>query len=130
MKTVDASNARILVIEDEASVAAFLRAALERRGYEVVASRSAAEALEMLAAGDFAGVISDLRTPGSANGADVRRWLHSHRPQLASRMIFITGDTASPETVALLARERIPCVEKPFRVHELIAAVESTIGKP
>lgn len=130
MKTVDASNARILVIEDEASVAAFLRAALERRGYEVVASRSAAEALEMLAAGDFAGVISDLRTPGNANGADVRRWLHSHRPQLASRMIFITGDTASPETVALLARERIPCVEKPFRVHELIAAVESIIGKP
>ena len=34
---------RILVIEDEPSVAAFLRTALERRGYEVVPSPSAAE---------------------------------------------------------------------------------------
>lgn len=130
MTPAAATHTRILVIEDEPSVAAFLRAALERRGYEVVASRSATEALGLLAAGNFSGVISDLRTPGTANGADVRTWLHSHRPQLAIRMIFITGDTASPETAALLERERIPCVEKPFRVNELIAAVEGTIGKP
>lgn len=130
MTSAAATHARILVIEDEPAVAAFLRAALERRGYEVVASRSAAEALELLPAGEFSGVISDLRTPGGASGADVRSWLHSHRPQLARRMIFITGDTASPETTALMAREEVPCVEKPFRVHELIAAVESTIGKP
>jgi DNA-binding response OmpR family regulator len=32
------ARARILVIEDEPSVAAFLRTALERRGYEVTAS--------------------------------------------------------------------------------------------
>lgn len=130
MKAAPAARVRILVIEDEPSVAAFLRAALERRGYEVVASRSASEAIGLLAAGEFSGVISDLRTPGGANGADVRRWLHSHRPQLAARMIFITGDTASPETIALLTMERTPCVEKPFRVRELMAAVEHTIGKP
>ena len=33
---------RILVIEDEPSVAAFMRTALERRGYDVVPSPSAA----------------------------------------------------------------------------------------
>lgn len=129
-KAAAAIHARILVIEDEPSVASFVRAALERRGYEVVSSRSAAEALELLAANEFAGVISDLRTPGAVNGADVRRWLGSHRPELARRIIFITGDTASPETMALLAREQTPCIEKPFRVRELMAAVESTIGKP
>jgi len=47
---------------------------------------------------------------------------------LASRIIFITGDTASAETVALLAQNGTPCVEKPFRVHQLMAAVEKTIG--
>jgi DNA-binding response OmpR family regulator len=124
------ARSRILVIEDEPSVAAFLRAALERRGYEVVASDSAAEGLELLASSHFAGVISDLRTPGGINGADVGRWLRSNRPELAARMIFITGDTASPETTSLLVSERTPCIEKPFRVHELIAAVEETIGKP
>jgi DNA-binding response OmpR family regulator len=125
-----AVRTRILVIEDEPSVAAFLRAALERRGYEVVASYSAADGLQLLASDNFGGVISDFRTPGGINGADVQDWLRRHRPELAARMIFVTGDTASRETVSLLAQAGTPCVEKPFRLHQLMAAVEKTIGKP
>jgi DNA-binding response OmpR family regulator len=121
---------RILVVEDEPSVAAFLYNALERRGYEVVPSPSAAEGLQLLASIDFCGVISDFRTPGGINGADLHDWVCRHRPELARRIIFITGDTASDETIALLARAGTPCVVKPFRVHELMAAVEKTIGKP
>ena len=129
-KTSAAARPRILLIEDEASVAAFLRTALERRGYDVVPSRSGADGLQLLASGDFQGVISDFRTPGGVTGADVRDWLSRHRPDLASRIIFITGDTASAETASLLANCDAPCVEKPFRVHQLMAAVEKTIGKP
>jgi DNA-binding NtrC family response regulator len=120
----------ILVIEDEPSVAAFLCAALERHGYEVAASRSAAEALKLLASSRFAGVISDLHMPGGADGADVRAWLQRNRPELAARMIFITGDTASRETISLMAEAGTPCIEKPFRLQQLMAAVENTIGKP
>jgi len=132
MTPPDAANTarpRILVIEDEPSVAAFLRAALERRGYEVVAANSAADGLQLLASSDFGGVISDFRTPGGINGTDVQDWLRRHRPELAAKIVFITGDTASRETVALLAQANTPCVEKPFRIHELMAAVEKTIGK-
>jgi len=52
----------ILLIEDEPSVTAFLRAALERRGY---ASKTPLwrEGLEKLDAGDYSGVISDIRMP-------------------------------------------------------------------
>jgi DNA-binding response OmpR family regulator len=121
---------RILVIEDEPSVATFMRTALERRGYDVVPSPSAAMGLQLLASGDFCGVISDFRTPGGINGADLHDWLQRHRPELATRIVFITGDTASDETIALLSRVGTPCVEKPFRVQELLAAVEKTIGKP
>jgi CheY-like chemotaxis protein len=128
--TLSAVRPRILLIEDEPSVIAFLRAALERRGYEVVPSSSAARGLQLLASGDFQGVISDFRTPGGVTGADVRDWLRQNRPALANRMIFITGDTASDETIALVAQADTPCVEKPFRVQELLAAVERTIGKP
>jgi DNA-binding response OmpR family regulator len=124
------ARARILVIEDEPSVAAFLRTALERRGYEVTASSSAVEGLRLLALHDFRGVISDFRTPGGITGSDVHDWLLRHRPEMASRIIFITGDTASDETIALLALAGTPCVEKPFRVQQLIDAVEKTIGKP
>jgi DNA-binding NtrC family response regulator len=121
---------RILVIEDEPSVAAFMRTALERRGYDVVPSPSAAEGLRLLATSDFRGVVSDFRTPGGINGADLHDWVRRHRPELASRIVFITGDTASSETAALLAQAGTPFIEKPFRVQQFMAAVEKTIGKP
>ncbi len=120
----------ILVIEDEPSVTAFLRAALERRGYTVTPAASAAEGLKLLADGKFFGVISDIRTPGRVNGADVHSWIQKHRPELRSRIILISGDTANSETLALLESSGTPCVEKPFRVQELISIVERTFGKP
>jgi DNA-binding response OmpR family regulator len=125
-----AARPRILVIEDEPSVAAFMRTALERRGYDVTPSPSAAEGLRLLATSDFRGVVSDFRTPGGINGADLHDWVRRHRPELASRIVFITGDTASAETLKLLQQDGTPCVEKPFRVRELMDAVEKTIGKP
>jgi len=121
---------KILVIEDEPSVAAFLRRALESHGYEIVSSTSAAEGLQLLASGDFRGVVSDFRTPGGITGADVHDWIRRHRPEMAGRIVFITGDTASDETVAFFAHAGTPCIEKPFRVQQLMAAVDKAIGKP
>ncbi len=120
----------ILVIEDEASVAGFLRTALERRGYDVVVSASAADGLRLLASCEFRGVISDVRTPGAISGAEVQEWLQRHRPGLAERFVFITGDMASAETASLVAQAGTPCIEKPFRLRQLLSTVEGTIGKP
>jgi CheY-like chemotaxis protein len=120
----------ILVIEDEPSVSAFVRAALERRGYKVVQASSGAAGLQKLEAGSFAGVISDIRMPGTINGADVHDWIRKNRPQMASRIILISGDTANSETQQLLASSPTPCLEKPFRVQKLISMVEKTFGKP
>jgi DNA-binding response OmpR family regulator len=125
-----AAKPRILLIEDEPSVAAFLKTALERHGYEIVSSASAAQGLQLLATGDFRGIVSDFRTPGGITGADVHDWICRHRPEMAGRIVFITGDTASDETVAFFAQAGTPCIEKPFRVHQLMAAVDKTIGKP
>jgi hypothetical protein len=44
-------------------------------------------------------------------------------------MVFITGDVANEETVATLHKTGAPCVEKPFRVQQLILVVEKTMGK-
>jgi len=120
----------ILLIEDEASVRAFVRTALERRGYIVVQASSGAEGLEHLAGGEYAGVISDIRMPGSINGADVHHWIKKNRPDLGGRIILISGDTANSETQTLLRDIATPCIEKPFRVQQLIAIVETTFGKP
>jgi len=111
-------------------VIAFLRAALERKGYSVVNAASGAEGLRQLAGGKYAGVISDIRMPGAVNGAEVHAWIQKNRPELGSRIILISGDTANSETQAFLAQCGTPCIEKPFRVQHFISIVEKTFGKP
>ena len=96
----------------------------------MVCCQSGAEALPILSSGEFLGVISDMRTPGGVNGADVHSWLLKHRPELASRIVFITGDIANDETVETLRKTGAPCVEKPFRVQQLLPVVEKTMGRP
>ncbi len=123
------AGAPVLLIEDEPAVMAFVRGVLERRGYAVVTTESGAEALRLLADSNFHGVVSDMRTPGGVDGAQVYAWIATHRPELASRLVFITGDIANEETAATLRRTGAPCVEKPFRVHDFISVVEQTMGR-
>jgi CheY-like chemotaxis protein len=119
----------VLLVEDEPAVMSYVQAALERSGYPVVCCDSGIEALRLLENGSFLGVVSDMRTPGGVDGGQVHAWLAQHRPDLASRIVFITGDIANEETVATLRQTGAPCVEKPFRVQQLIDVISSTMGK-
>jgi CheY-like chemotaxis protein len=107
----------------------YVRAALERSGYSVVCTESGVEGLRLLESGSFLGVVSDMRTPGGIDGADVHAWVARNRPELATRLVFITGDIANEDTVATLTKTGAPCVEKPFRVQQFITVVEQTMGK-
>lgn len=119
----------ILVIEDEKAVMSYIRTALERHGYKVLSIETGVEALERLKSEKVLGVVSDMRTPGGVDGADVHNWIAKNRPELATRMLFITGDTVNEETAATLRRTGVPYIEKPFRVQQLLAAIEKIMGK-
>ncbi len=129
MSAVITARLPLLLIEDERSVMNFIRTALERSGYACYAASSAAEGIRALEAGRFGGIISDMRTPGGASGADVHAWIVMHRPELKERMLFITGDTVNEETMKALQSTGVPYLEKPFRVQELISIVQSIFGK-
>src|SRR5215472_4773554 len=119
----------LLLIEDERAVMEFIRTALERHGYACTAAQSAAEGIRLLEGKTFGGIISDMRTPGGASGADGHAWILAHRPQLRERMLFITGDTVNEDTMKALVRTGVPYIEKPFRVQELMVTVEKIFGK-
>ena len=119
----------VLLIEDEPAVADYVRTALERHGYTVVCSTSGADGVRLLGTGEYLGVVSDMHTPGGIDGAQVHAWVAENRPELASRFVFTTGDTANEETLALLLKTGAPCVEKPFLIQQLISVVEKTMGK-
>jgi DNA-binding NtrC family response regulator len=119
----------LLIIEDERSVMDFIRTALERHGYSCRMANSAVQGITMLQSDRFAGVISDMRTPGGASGADVHAWILEHQPDLKDRMLFITGDTVNEATLKTLNDTGVPYIEKPFRVKDLIVNVEKIFGR-
>jgi len=124
-----AASLPVLLIEDEPAVMSYVQAALERSGYPVVCCDSGVEALRLLQKGSFLGVVSDMRTPGGVDGGQVHAWIAQHRPDLVTRVVFITGDIANEETVATLRQTGAPCVEKPFRVQQFIEVIANTMGK-
>jgi CheY-like chemotaxis protein len=130
MTTATSAKLPVLLIEDEPAVMSFVKAAMERAGYEVVTAASGVEALPLLETSDFKGVVSDMRTPGGVDGADVHAWLVANRPKLVSKLIFITGDIVNEETAQTLAKTGAPCVEKPFRIQQLMDVVRKVMGSP
>jgi DNA-binding NtrC family response regulator len=119
----------VLLIEDEPSIMALVSATLERNGYDVVCVESGADALRLLEKGQYLGVVSDMRTPGGVDGAQVHTWISANRPDLENKVVIITGDYANEETVTTLRKIGALYLEKPFRVQDLISAVEKTMGK-
>src|SRR5260221_14716020 len=106
----------LLLIEDERSVMDFIRTALERHGYACSTANSAAEGIRTLESGSFGGIISDMRTPGGASGADVHAWIVLYRPQLKDRMLFITADTVYENHMKAFARTTVPYIQFHFQL--------------
>jgi len=114
----------VLVVEDEEILLAFLKTALERGGFQVVAAGSAAEALVQLERGEFSVVVSDLRMPGGAGGAEIFDWVYQNKPELASCFLFITGNVSDPYAVEVRERTGALFIEKPFRIALLIELIK------
>jgi nitrogen-specific signal transduction histidine kinase/CheY-like chemotaxis protein len=126
-----APGGRLLIIDDEPSVRSSLRRYFERRGWRVEEAAEGTAGLAKLLAtrpGNlFDLVICDLRMPG-LSGKEVHQWLSSARPELLNRLVFASGDTASPETAAFLNSIPCPVLEKPFELAELAAVVSRVCG--
>src|SRR5438874_12875075 len=122
------SKLPLLIIEDESAVMSFLSVALDRNGFEFVGASSGAVRLKLLESGKYMAVISDMRTHGGVTGADVHAWIRANRPELLHRILFITGDTVNQETMAILEKTGAPCIEKPFRVAQLLKTVEMLLA--
>ena len=61
----------------------------------------------------LAAILCDIRMP-DGDGPSLYDWLLTHRPELATRIGFITGDTLGPSAGRFLARSGCPLIEKPF----------------
>ncbi len=140
---------RILLIEDDESVASSLQRVLEVEGYGVETATSAERGLDEARSHHFDVVVTDLQMPGPS-GMDIIQQLHADRPNLPVILMTAhhTTDTAiratkagafdyilkpidQPEFLAMLGRaitsSRV--VTEPLALGEASATKEAIIGK-
>jgi signal transduction histidine kinase/ActR/RegA family two-component response regulator len=122
---------RVLVVEDEPTVARLISDVLEDEGFQVDALWDGHEALERAARESFDLVICDMRMPG-LDGQHFYETLASTKNPLWKRFLFVTGDVLSSHTREFLERHHLPHVAKPFRVEELTEKVRRVLmeGRP
>ena len=110
----------MLVIDDEEPVARIAARALQSRLDCVVElAHDGREAMALVERTEFALILSDIRMP-SMNGVEFLRWLTEHRPDLVSKVVFMTGDAGSSALNAEVERTGQPILRKPFSLDELL----------
>ncbi len=113
---------KVLVVEDDAEVRAFLVEALADAGYRVGEAEDGTAALEQVHAAPVELMVIDFAMPG-LNGAEVA--IEARRLRQDQKILFVTGyadaraiDTAAPDA---------PVLRKPFTAAQLIRAVEESL---
>lgn len=109
---------KVLAVDDERSVTMLLNRALVAQGHDVDVAHDGAEALRTIFLNEYDAILLDVRMPG-LGGPEVFRSIEVLRPDLADRVLFITGDTVSPDTRTFLEQTRVDVLHKPFSLEEL-----------
>lgn len=117
-RSTGSRSQRILVVEDEPTVARLIADVLEDDGFRVDVLFDGNEALQRAARETYELVICDMKMPGM-DGQHFYQALAHAQNTLSERFLFVTGDTVSPHTHHFLATHRLPHVAKPFRMEEL-----------
>lgn len=120
---------RVLVVDDEPLVGRAVKRVLSDQA-EVHCVNGGREALALLRdpAQDFDVILCDLMMP-DMTGADLRGVLIASRPELADRLVFITGGTFTADMEQFLADSACPHLLKPFDVPVLRSLVADRIGR-
>jgi two-component system, OmpR family, copper resistance phosphate regulon response regulator CusR len=109
---------RILVVEDESRIRAFLARAFEAEGFRVDVVEDGERGLSLALTGSYEFVILDLLLPGR-DGLDVLRQLHRHRPGLPVLILSARSDLATKLRGFELGA--VDYLAKPFSLDELLA---------
>ena len=119
-------SGRVLVVEDEPTVARLIADVLHDEGLVVEVLLDGREGLKRIAERRFDLVICDMRMPG-LDGQQFYRQLAKSGNALQHRFLFVTGDVIAPATQAFLEQNHLPHLAKPFRVEELTERVREVL---
>ncbi len=116
------TRARVLVIDDEP----FVHRALARilRPHELIHAMNGREALELVERGAlFDAILSDVMMP-TMTGIELYERLLARHPDLARRIVFVTGGATTAAIEEFLRTVPNVVIEKPFGAAEIVPAIE------
>lgn len=118
----------VLVVDDVQTIRELLAEMLVSRGYEVQSAVGGWGALAILERFKPDVVITDRRMP-EMSGEELIR--HIRRKSKRQPIILMTGDSLLPvEEAVIKAVGADYILKKPFKIRELVAAIESVIATP
>ena len=116
---------RILIVDDDPGQRSLLDSFLRGQGFETVLADSGERALELLPAGKFSMMISDVRMPGLSGLETLRR----ARPQFPSLpVLLVTAYADIREAVGAMRDGALNYLAKPIDLDELLATVRQATG--
>jgi len=119
-----ATPPRILVVDDEPDLRTLYELTLLREGYRVDAAATLAEAGELLAAGRFDSVITDMRLPDGLGLELLRSLQTQQRPE---RCIVMTAYGSAENAVDALKAGAFDYLTKPVDLKQFRAVVASAV---
>ncbi|HXR49134.1 MAG TPA: sigma-54 dependent transcriptional regulator [Candidatus Limnocylindrales bacterium] len=116
---------RILIVDDDPGQRSLLNSFLHSQGFETAMADSGERALEMLRAGKFAMMISDVRMPGLSGLETLRRARQEH---VTLPVLLVTAFTDIRDAVAAMRDGAVNYLPKPIDLDELLNSVRQAIG--
>ena len=128
VETKNDRQGKILVVDDEIMVGKVVQRILAGE-HDVVVVSSAPAALEQISQGqNFDLILCDLMMPGMS-GMDLHDKLSSSAPELAKKIVFMTGGAFSFQARKFLDQVETPHITKPFNVANVRKLVQKIVNK-
>ncbi len=124
MITIKPTERKILIVEDDKTIQALIKQALDEVGYETEIASTAADALHLMKTFKPNLVLTDQDMPGST-GLEMLRDLRDQLNYTA--VIFVSGRSDAPLVAQALMAGADDYVRKPFRFEELLARIEACL---
>ena len=117
---------RLLVVDDEESLAEFLRLLFEKEGYDVRIANSVAEARQQFGTRTFDLVLCDILMP-DGNGLELLKEIKEKQP--ATAVIMMTAYASNQSAIEAMKLGAFNYISKPFNVEELTVVASGALEK-
>jgi len=118
------SNQRILLVEDDRDLAAFMHSVLVDGGFDVTLAADGRAGLEALEQREYALIVLDLMMPGM-NGIEFRLRQRQHSAQWNTPALVVSAHYNVEKLAESVGAEG--CLPKPFTGDDLLAAVHEVL---